>query len=433
MGHQTRNQDALSNVIRNLRKLLTGKAVSALLQLTATLIMARALTPTDFGVVVLLQSYVLVWNGVFNCKPFEAIIRYGVPALERNDSTQLLRLLKLGMIIDVFSSIGATVFAVSCVGFVGRYFSWHEDLSQVAMLYSLILLAGMTGTAKGVLRLFNRFDLLSTQLAIAPILMFIGSSLAWYQGWGTHAFIMTWAIASVSDKLYMIVRGFGELNRQIPGARLFTTKVGPWRQAFPGIAAFTNVVYWQSNLDLVPKHGADLMVGALLGAESAGLYRLARGVSSILATPAVLLRQVLFPDLTRLWNSGADGFYWILTKTATTAAGLGLLLVAAVSVWGEALLIAVAGPDYAPAAIVMSWLLFAATLDLCSSIFRSAAYAMGNAGRVLRLNISTMLIYLACFIIACDLFGLIGPGVAATCASGVTFGGMLWLVLRGRS
>jgi len=428
----SRNREVLSNVLRNLRRLLTGKVVSALLQLLAMLLMARTLAPAQFGLVVLLHSYLLVWGGVFNCKPFEAIIRYGVPALENNDHQKLLRLLRLGIVVDVCSSLGATLFAVGCAGIVGQFLSWNAEFVSFAQLYSLVLLTGMTGTAKGILRLYNRFDLLSTQLAIAPIIMCIGSGVAWQKQLGMPAFIVIWWLAILLERLYLIIKGFMELKNQIPETSVFEVKTGDWRTEFAGVAGFTNVIYWQSNLDLIPRHGASLLVGMLLGPAAAGLYKLARSVAEILSAPAVLLRQVLFPDLTRIWNRGDNGFYWILGKTATGAALLGLVFIVVAVLYGEQLLEKLAGAEYTSAVIVISWLLIAATLDLCSSIFRSAAYAMGKAGRVLQLNITAMLVYLVSFIGATSWVGFAGPGIAATCASMLTFTGMLWLVLKKR-
>ena len=48
--------------------------------------MARALGPTEFGMLVLMQTYVLLIRGLLNFKQFQAIIRYGVPAHDAGDT-----------------------------------------------------------------------------------------------------------------------------------------------------------------------------------------------------------------------------------------------------------------------------------------------------------------------------------------------------------
>lgn len=423
-------RDVIGNVARNLRRLLTGKAFSSLLMLAATLLTARTLSVAEFGLVVLLQSYVLVWSGLFNVKPFEAIIRYGVPALDRGDEAQLLRLLKLGFIVDVATAIASAILAVTLAGFVGGFLDWDARFVRIAELYSLVLLVDLTGASKGILRLYNRFDLLATQLAVAPMILCIGSSIAWWQQWELPAFCAIWALAMFCDRVFLLLRALGELRVRIPGARLRGIAPGDWQREFPGIAAFTHVVYWQSNLDLVPKHLSNLLVGMLLGPQSAGLFRIAAGVAKVLSTPALLLRQVLFPDLTRVWTRGEAGFHRILVTITAAAGTFGLLLVAVMLAWGPALLGLLAGTDYAAGAGVMTWLLFAGTLELCSSVLRAAAYAMGRAARVLRINIASTLVYLAALMGVTPQAGLVGPGIASCGAALLTLGGMLWLVAR---
>lgn len=423
-------RDVLGNVRRNLRRLMTGKAFSALLQLAATLLTARTLSATEFGLVVLLQSYVLVWSGLFNFKPFESIIRYGVPALDRGDEAQLLRLLKLGFVVDAVTAVGSAIMAWALAGIVGGFLGWDADFVHLAQLYSLVLVVDLTGTSKGILRLYNRFDVLSVQMAVAPIVLCIGASMAWLKGWGMPAFCAIWALGTLLDRVYLLVRAFGELHARIPHADLRRLELGDWQREFPGIASFTHVVYWQSNLDLVPKQISNLLVGMLLGPQAAGLFRLAVGMAKVLSTPAMLLRQVLFPDLTRVWTRGEAGFYRILATTAAAAAACGLLLVAVMLSYGAQLLDLLAGAEYAAGAGVMAWLLFAGTLNLCSSVLRAAAYVMGRAGHVLRINIAATLVYVAAMMLLTPRLGLVGPGVAACCSALLTLGGMLWLVAR---
>jgi O-antigen/teichoic acid export membrane protein len=61
-------------------------------------------------------------------------------------------------------------------------------------------------------------------------------------------------------------------------------------------------------------------------------------------------------------------------------------------------------------------LLLASTFDLTASSLRSAAYAIGHAGKVLRLYVVTAIIYITLFIVLTLQVGLIGAGLA-TCAA----------------
>jgi O-antigen/teichoic acid export membrane protein len=73
-------------------------------------------------------------------------------------------------------------------------------------------------------------------------------------------------------------------------------------------------------------------------------------------------------------------------------------------------------------------MLLAATFDLTSSSLRSAAYAIGRAGKVLRIYALSAGVYLALFVALTSWLGLIGAGIAAATAAAVPPLAMAWLI-----
>jgi O-antigen/teichoic acid export membrane protein len=162
------------------------------------------------------------------------------------------------------------------------------------------------------------------------------------------------------------------------------------------------------------------MAGNLLGPAAAGLFRLAREIQTILNRPAEMLGNVLFPDLTRAWQTDRDGFMKLAFRTSAIAGGLGLVIV--VFAWfAGAWILALIGENYVPAAPLMVLLLLAASFDFASAPLRSSAYAMGNAAILLRIHILGAVVYVALFYLMTLLTGLIGPGLASLLTSVMTF------------
>jgi O-antigen/teichoic acid export membrane protein len=186
---------------------------------------------------------------------------------------------------------------------------------------------------------------------------------------------------------------------------------------FSGLRHFLWVTYWQSNVDLVPKRISLMLTGYLLGATEAGLFRLARQISSLLSKPATLIRQVIFPDLTRSWHQGSDDFKLIAYSTALIGAGAGLSLALVGYLFGDLILAALFGKEFVAAAGLLTLLLLAGAFDLAAASLRSAAYAIGHAGKVLRLHIISAIIYLVLFVALTSQMGLIGAGWATCIAA----------------
>jgi O-antigen/teichoic acid export membrane protein len=179
---------------------------------------------------------------------------------------------------------------------------------------------------------------------------------------------------------------------------------------------FIGVVYWQTNIDLLPKHVSVLLAGSLLGPASAGLFRLAREFSTVLTQPAMMLREVLFPDLTRSFHAEDGNIRSVPFKTAWVAGAVGLVFVI-LSVFFGGDLLGIIGEEYVAASTLLSLLLLAASFDLASASLRAAAYAMGKAASILRIHIVGIITYISMFFLLTPLTGLTGPGLAAILAS----------------
>lgn len=416
--------------LRNFGKLFRGRGVAAALELITIGLLARVLTPERLGFVVLVQAYALIVRGLLDFNLYEVLVRFGVPLLEARDDLSFKQLLRLSLFMDVSSTAIAAVIAMLAAPLVGKILGWDGQLALLAIVYSAVLLTYGFGTAKGVLRIFDRYDVLGIQLMIGPFLRLAGVLLVIAVEPSVLKFVIALALATGAANIYLIVKAWIELRRQVGiiGFKNFSLK--NWRSDFPGLSQFIGVVYWQSNLDMLPKYLATLLAGTLLGAASAGYFRIAFEATKIVSKPGGLLRQVLFPDLVRMWVRQSREFGVLLVRALLISASVGLAITVA-SIFGARFVLSQAlGEAYAQAAPLLSLMLFAATMDLLATVLRAAGYAMGYAGKILRLHLLSAVIYLGAFTGLTPLFGLTGPGLAACIGAIVPLAGIGLLISK---
>jgi O-antigen/teichoic acid export membrane protein len=296
------------------------------------------------------------------------------------------------------------------------------------MAYSTILLTPGVGSAAGLLRLNDRFDIGGRQMTIAPSIRFLGVIIAWGLEAPIEAFVAVWGAAYVAENVYLLWQAKHKYRVQIKQALAGVSLKDASLKDFDGLRHFIWVTYWQSNIDLLPKHLTTLLVGHLLGPAEAGLLRLAKEIASALSRPALLIRQVVFTDLTRAWNEGSASFDVVAYRTALLGGALGLVFVALSYFFGEYLLGSLLGTQFIAAKGVLTLMLLAATLDLASSPLLSGLYAMGHAMKTLRITMASTAVYLLMFILLTRQFGLIGAGLAATAGAALTLTGMVILM-----
>ena len=425
-------KSASGRVLKNFGVVLRGQGIAAIFTLVATVLMANALSATEFGLVILLHTYVLAVRGFLNFRTYEAIVRFGVPLHENGENKELKRLFRTTTLIDMSSGIVATLVGIGAASAAGVFLHWDDRMISLATLYSLVMLTTVANTPNGILRLYDRFDALSVFYMVGPAIRITGVSVAWMMDASMYVFISIWAIAYVLENSWLFIRGHLELKKHIKDSiwQGMGWRGENWRETLKTTHEFRHfmtVLYWQTNIDLLPKHLSVLLAGSLLGPAAAGMFRLARDFSSILTKPAMMLREVLFPDLTRILHTEAEGFYELGFR-AVKLAGAGGLILVLLSIPSAKPLLGLIGPEYTQAATVLSLLLLAATFELAGSPLRAAAYAMGKVAPVLRIHLLSILIYLGLFYILAPVMGLPGPGVAACAGTLLTLLLMLKLV-----
>lgn len=408
----------------NFLRLLRGRGVAALLMLAAMALMARVLPASDFGLAMLLHSFVLGVFGVVNAKPFEAVVLYGTRSAGRPERIE--QLFRLTFVLDLLTVAAAFVLAWFLAGGLADVFGWSDDELALARGYSLIVFTAGSNWAGGALRLYDRFDLIANQRVVQGGVMLAGAVVAAAVEAGLATFLVVQGVAFGAHKLYLQRAGWREIRRRHRQAPIFGPVFVACKRRYPGLGRFLVITYWQGNLDLFPKHLVVLGAGVFLGEAAAGVYRLVVQVTRVISVPALLLRQVLFPDLARLWRMASDEYRQLLGRALTWSALTAALFVAAVLWFGDELVVVLFGERYRDGAILLAWLMIAAGLELTTSVMRAGLYARARAGRVLAGYAAGVVLHAAVFVPLVMAAGLAGAGIAAVCGAVVTLGLVMW-------
>ena len=251
----------MRRVLANFWILIRGRGAAAIMAFGATALMARSLGPAEFGLVVLMHTYAMLIRALFDFGSVDAIVRFGVPAHDESDSHTLGRLIKVCRRIDRQTCIAATFLALIVAPFAGPSMGMDNKHVMLLMAYSLVLITTGTGTAAGILRLYDRFDILGRQLTIAPTIRFIGVVIAWWLSAPIQVFVAIWASGYVAENFYLMWHAKHKYNTHIKQALAGVSVKGAKLSDFEGLRHFLWVTYWQSNLDILPKHITTVMVG----------------------------------------------------------------------------------------------------------------------------------------------------------------------------
>lgn len=365
-----RPSTVLRRLGRNLKILLSGSAITALLGLATLALNTRALGPMDFGVLVLLQAYVVLLGRIFSFDTWQAIIRFGAASTAGGDSRRLLAIGNLAMVLDIASACAAGIAGLAFLLLLPGTVGLSAAYLPAAAAYTASLFLLWPGAPTGLLRLFDRFTWLTAIAVGESASRFLVSAILFAADATIAAYLLAFAAIMVASSLVRTFLAIRELRAATGGLRL------PARGELSGVAPdfirFSAGSWITGTLNVTRREGTVLVVAALLGPPAAGLYGLALRIVRPIHDVAEIVRQALFPELSKLVAEGdRQSVAHVVRRILLFTVPIGAAAAATGIALGNFLVMAVAGPAYAEAYWPFVWLVAAAGLYFCMPLLSS--------------------------------------------------------------
>ncbi|NNM77742.1 lipopolysaccharide biosynthesis protein [Sphingomonas sp. ID1715] len=410
--------------------MLGGRAAAGVLSLIYMVIAARALGPTDYGVLVLVHGYVVVIGAIIGFPGWHAVVRYGARALADHDEAGLIRLLRFTAAVELAAGAAAIIAAAALVPIIGPSLGWPLGVQALAIPYSLAVLGAVRTTPAGLLQLVRRFDLLAYHSAVAPAVRLVGAIMVAAAGWGLTGFLVAWLIAALAEWATLWAIAAVVARRRLRHSPLVgrPTNVasdtpGLWRFM---LAANADVTFADLSARLAP-----LAIGWTLGPGPAGLFAIAQRATVVLAQPAQILGQAAYSELAKLVAQGdrSGALRRALLRCIAIALGSAVPILIILAFFSRDIAVLLGGGAFGDAAAVMIWLAAARTILLVAPPCSAGLIAMGRPALSVLANAGLGLALLPLLLPLTMRFGLVGAGMQAllqAAATSALLAGLVW-------
>ncbi|HWH22102.1 MAG TPA: oligosaccharide flippase family protein, partial [Allosphingosinicella sp.] len=205
--------ETLARVLRNTGLLGSGKVAGALIHLVGLALTARLLGPVPFGLLVLIRSFAQGTSGIAKFQSWQALIHYGGSALRREERGRFADLFAFVIALDLVTGLAAMLAGILLLPAIGPWFGLSEPQIPVAQLYCLAIPLMTAAAPTGLLRLFDRFDHLSIQALVTPLVRLAALALAWAAGAPFWAVVLAWLVSDLIGDLYLWFAAWRESRR----------------------------------------------------------------------------------------------------------------------------------------------------------------------------------------------------------------------------
>ena len=402
----------LRRFARNAFHLVSGNASAVALGMITLALSAQMLGPALLGILATIEGYGRMVDQIVRLETWQALIRYGADALEKQDGNRFRALVKLGVIMDLVGASLAAAVAFLVVPLAAHWLSWDSATSVMAQVYCIAVLFGISSTPIGVLRLFNRFAAIAwLEPAIAAVRL-AGVAVIWIMGGSIWALLLLGIVLQCAQRLLLGWMAWRELKVQGYGDFLAAPLAHPGDR-FPGIWGF---ILAANGTLLVRKSTQEidlLAVAAIAGPAGAGIYHVVRKFTLAATKAGAMTQQVVYPDLARLWaRRDFTAFATTIRQVEAVTVAFGFALVGVILLAGDQIVRVIAGSGFEDATNPLIVQSLAALLFLSGSALRPGLASMGLQAKMMPAVIVSAIAFYVVLFTAVPRLGVVGAGFA---------------------
>lgn len=350
---------------------------------------------------------------------WKGVIRYGALHVASERPERLGRLFGFTATLDFGSAFAGALIAAIGAPLIAPLFNWSPDEQVSAALFGTALLLSTGATATGMLRLFDRFDLIAYAEAVGPLVRLVGSVIAWVSGAGVTTFLVVWASAAIAQAIVQWIAALVVNQSQLRFGRSEFKQGGQENEGIWRFMLQTNV---SNSVSTFWMQLGTLAVGAYAGAADAGAFRLAQRLAKGIVRPVRPITLALYPELARLVAEDDHALLrTMIVRVTAAAAALGFIVVLVTSFAGQEILGLLAGESFEFAYTFLILFSVATAIDLAGFAFEPLQDAHGRSGTVLRARLVAALAYAILLLTLIPWLGARGAAIAAIICSILMF------------
>ena len=374
MKHWFKDQH-LRALLKNSSYLGLSKSVAAVCGIATLAFAARGLGVTLFGTLVLITSYAKAVSGIAKFQSWQLIVRYGGRGVAHGDPQQFKVATGFGFALDVISGAGGMLIGAALLPFIGHWVGIGSDHLWLGLFYCTLLPTMASATPTGVLRVLDRFDLISWGGTAQPISRAVLAGAAFIAGASFPVYVVIWYVTELFDDLLLWFLAWRELKRtgHLKGIR---PTLRP--SALSGAWRFAIDVNLTSSIETLWGPIGRLVVGGILGPAGAGLFRVASEFADAAQKPGDLLARAFYPEIVRM-DLSSNKPWKLMLRASVLIGGVALLAIIVLLLGGKPLMHLLFGKAFLDAYEPLMVLMAIPLIGIFSFALSPMLYALGRS------------------------------------------------------
>ncbi|ELP5727337.1 oligosaccharide flippase family protein [Vibrio vulnificus] len=406
-----------SSVKKSVAKLLTGDVGAALIGLATFALIAGYLGPKVFGVLILLETYVLIFTNFLKPQTWQLLVTYSKSKTYDGKFSQLVT---LGVIFDIVFVILSFFSALLLMGYYFDVMSIPTEYFVIGLIVLSQLLFNFDGVAIGLLRITEEHGLSAIRSIVIAIIKLILIAAVVFLDLGLIGLAYSIVIAKVLGIVYLNFFAWRTLitkySFEIKLFSLKETKILSKFIFFTGATAGLKTSFREVDI---------LIVGKLLSLPDVAALQIVKKIINVPLRLSNPLGNVIYVKFSKIFSDGYTSKYNALKRKSYLAIiGYVSLCVLSIYLIPEGILISIFGPEFEGLMPVLEMYSLSMFFTLMCIPPSYSLLAKGYSKQNFQIHLITSILYFPLMGFFVSAYGLFGVALAV-----VSFGFMRFIAL----
>lgn len=275
-----------------------GEGGSSFINFFVIIILIKLLSSEGYGILTLAQTYMTIIDTILNLQCWRGVIKFGEEAKVTNSIDEFFGYIKIGTIIDLSTAILGMIISFCLVNIIGSLLGWSSLIITSAKIFSIVIISHFSGTPIAILRMENKFNLVSIQkitsslikLITLLVILFSKGNISIING------VIIYAITDIVSNLILIIMAIWVIHKNYGLKKVITSKFPIKSKEFIKFTLWTSL----SDITDIPVNYFDVFIISKLSLELVSVFKVFKQMIALISKLSVPIYQAIFPQFSKL-------------------------------------------------------------------------------------------------------------------------------------
>ncbi|GBF33828.1 hypothetical protein DCCM_2939 [Desulfocucumis palustris] len=400
------SNDFWSKLVKNIFISLWGTGGANAINLITLLIMVDMLGNTNYGLFVLAQQYMTIVDSLVNFQSWQGVIKFGSEAVVDKDEGRLASIIKYGFTIDIVGAAAGLTVALVAIPIMGRLMQWDSSLILLAVIFSLEIVFHIGGTPTGVLRLFNKFNLVAIHsIALAIVRLAAVGIYALCGNVTLKSFVILYVCVDITKHIALLAIAVYIVSKRLGLRNVVKSKLGTAGAGFIRYSLWSNI---GSTADIPIKY-FDVFIISKISVELVSIYKVFKQIIQVFSMLTTPISQAIMPQLADQIAQKEDrNAYHVVLKIRNIILEVLLPVTVLCGIVAKPCFRVFLGPEYAQHVILFIVLLLISDYTLSYVAIHPFFAALGKVREDFFIILGSNIVYLIISFLLVNILGIYG-------------------------